>query len=208
MRIKGSSVQRFFPIFLKYWSPSVTFSETSTTTMFNIMATYAALGSQPDRQKISVTDIVKKSGYSRTTFYSYFSDVEEIISMMEEMISYHTYINADVYLNSLMGNLGEEEEDEIIRTLDDFGPYIYALMEHSPGYQTRYTATFHKAFEKAISQTAVSDDIRITLVDATCAAMVYMISQKLYQKGPASFKIPLEAAKIIIQSITKNTNQD
>lgn len=208
MRIKGRSVQLFLPVFLKYRSPANTVSKTSTNTIYNILTTYAQLGIKNERKKISVSDIVKKSGYSRTTFYTYFADVQEIVDMLEDMISYHMYTNADVYFSCFLGALSPKEEAEVLSAIDNFSDYIYALMLHSPGYEERYHELFVKSFEKAIHFKQISTETQAIMLNAVYASMVHLISEHLKGNETVTYRAAMDAVKIIMQSIVKQDVSD
>lgn len=63
--------------------------EITEKTRQNFMDVFCELYSQKPIEKISVQEIAKKSGYNRSTFYQYFTDIYELLDSVEnDLLNY------------------------------------------------------------------------------------------------------------------------
>ena len=73
--------------------------EITDKTRQKFMDVFCELYSQKPIEQITIQEIAKKSGYNRSTFYQYFSDIYELLD----------YVETDM-LNYIKGELKKEEE--------------------------------------------------------------------------------------------------
>lgn len=197
MRIKGKTVQLFLPIFLRSQNMSESVSKTNMLTIYNIFSSYAQIVLKKNSCKISVKELTAKAGYSRTTFYTYFTDIQDVYTMLADMISYHMYINSSAYYACFLGEATADEQEEILRAVEDFAPFISALMK-TPEYEQRYIKDFSDAFHKTLNIVDIPENIRPQLINALSAAMVALI--KIVDDS-FSLRNALSLSQRIIQSI-------
>lgn len=210
MKIKGRTVLQFLPFFLQVQNPNGHISDTSITTIYNILTSYSQLLQLKKSVKISVKDLIIKAGYSRTTFYSYFKDVSEVHDTLLEMISYHTNINSDVYFTCFLGQVTPVEEKEILMTILDFSPYIQAMILSSPEYSTQYRKDINNAFSKVINVKEIPEETLPYLLNALSAAMVALLADCFLDNNMLSLQKAMNCTKLLIQSIIdvpKNSNK-
>lgn len=174
MKIKGKTVQLFLPTFLRSQNLSDTISNTNLMTIYNIISSYVQICLKKDSPKVSVKELTAKAGYSRTTFYTYFTEINDIYNMLADMVSYHMYINSAAYCSCFLGKATESEQDEILSTIENFTPFINALMK-TPGYENRYINDFNDAFNKTLNIADIPKNIRPQLINALSATMVALI---------------------------------
>lgn len=204
MKIKGRTILQFLPLFLRVQNPNKHISNTNITTTYNILTSYVQLILQKKQGKISVKDLISRAGYSRTTFYSYFTDVQDVHNTLAEIISYHMFINSDVYFLCFLGKVTPAEEKEILMTIQEFSPYIHALNIHSPTeYTARYIKDFNDAFSKTVYVKEIPEATRPYLLNALCAAMVALITDTFDDTDnniSLSLQKAMNCAKLLIQS--------
>lgn len=69
--------------------PRTRASSKSQKTQLRIIDTYLALMKNTDFDKITVSELVKEAGITRTTFYAYFEDVYDLLGYVENEIVEH-----------------------------------------------------------------------------------------------------------------------
>lgn len=206
MKIKGSTVQLFLPLFLRSRNFNGNITNMNILTIYDILNAYVQLSMQKKTAKISVKELAAKAGYSRTTFYAYFTEVKDVHNTLEDMISYHMHINSDIYLACFIGDVTEKEEMAILNTIKDFSPYIHALMLRSPEYEQRYRNDFMLALSKVIYKADVPKETRPYLLRSISGAMVLLVND-LADDDMDSFKKSMNTAKLIIQSLIKPSGE-
>jgi AcrR family transcriptional regulator len=81
--------------------------------------TFCELYSQKPIEKITVQEITNKSGYNRSTFYQYFTDIYELLSYIEnEVLS---------YLKAALKNESPLPVQSILLLFEEKGTYLSAL---------------------------------------------------------------------------------
>ena len=64
-------------------------------TKIDLADAFWILSKEKDFEKITVSDVIKKAGYNRTTFYRYFENVSKIQEYAESLLSPELSINAN-----------------------------------------------------------------------------------------------------------------
>lgn len=201
MRILGKTPDQFIPIYLEECKPEISLSETTVYTISNILQTFVLLGSAEGNKKISIKQLASKAGYSRTTIYTYFEDVIDIQKSIEEMIFLHTRKNAVMYYHSLLDELSPEEDREIIETVNNFKPFIFAVRNIDPSFSMRYQDYILKSFYNVAHGGGIRREIRPLLTTAVASSLATIILDNAESQDDSAVPYGLSAAKIIIKSV-------
>lgn len=202
MQILGKTPYDFIPIYLEECRTDISLSETTIYTISNILQTFVLLANHAADRKISIKQLASKAGYSRTTIYTYFEDINDIQKCIEEMIHLHTRKNAKMYYQSLLDRLSEEEDLEIITTVANFKPFINAILHIDPSFSARYQENLLNSFYYVAQGGGIPKEIRPLLSYAVSSSLTTII---LDNQNPltesSTIGNGLTAAKIIIKSV-------
>ena len=201
MRILGKTPDQFIPIYLQECRPEISLSETTIYTISNILQTFVMLGTGKTDKKITIKQLASKAGYSRTTVYTYFEDVNDIQKCIEEMLFLHTQKNAALYYQCLLDRLSEAEDQEVIETVSSFRPYIYAIHNIDPAFAERYQNYILKSFYNVAQGGGIRKEIRPLLTTAVASSLATIILEEPSSPGDQSTAYGLNAAKIIMKSV-------
>ena len=98
------------------------------TTKDNLIKAFWSIYKEKDINKITVTEIIKKAGYNRSTFYCYFENVQSVLNYIED-----TILKA---LNDIIYNRNKKEDfenkiffDELVDFNKKYGEYIVILLK-------------------------------------------------------------------------------
>jgi AcrR family transcriptional regulator len=99
--------------------------ERKMQTRSNLMDSFWTLYKTNHIGDISVKDITELSGYNRSTFYEYFTDVYDLLDQIENHI-------IELLKNEMAKNLMDTEDPDIINRMDQFfkknGDYMSVLL--------------------------------------------------------------------------------
>lgn len=201
MKILGKNPDQFLPIYLEECRPDISLSETTVYTISNILQTFVILAAGESPKKITIKQLASKAGYSRTTVYTYFEDINDIQKNIEEMIYLHTRKNAALYWECLLNQLSSQEDSEIIETVSSFQPYIFAIQNIDPTFSARYEKYILNSFYNVARGGGIRKEIRPLLSAAIASSLATIILEKRESSEDPSIGYGLNAAKIIIKSV-------
>lgn len=123
---------------------------------------FLILVNEKELEKITVSDVIKKAGIVRSTFYAHYQDMPQLISKVEDRTV------SDIFL--IMGELDTADNSQLyntfFQTICDYvksNPYLIKVLTLPRGEQlvSKLITMFHRYIMQTLSQTQ-SDDIEMT----------------------------------------------
>ncbi len=114
----------------------------------NIMTAFWSIYKNKNIDKISVTEVIEKAGYNRSTFYYYFKNVQAVLDYIEDEILDHLM---DITLNKHnIYALDQEFGKDLINLYDTYGDYICFLLSEKgdPNFLTKFQKTARHIYYK------------------------------------------------------------
>lgn len=172
-------------------------TETAERTKSNLSDAFWQLYCHNDISKISIKNITDKAGYNRSTFYQYFTDINDVLGRIEDSVIGNIAENVSEILSS------ENEDDwmsRIIEMYDEKSGYLSVLLGENgdPTFLDKLKAVMRPIY---ISKAKLgNDDFRANMaLEFTIAGSLACIIYWHGQNKP----VPAKEAVAIVRSIMK-----
>lgn len=177
-------------------------SPTAKQTRQKIMNTFWELYKDGGIEKTSVTKICELTGYNRSTFYTYFTDVYDVLDEIEKDV-----ISFDKFKSVIFSNIIEHDKKEVpLRVFIDFyeenNDYLVVLLgEHGdPSFRQKTIKKLAPGVFSLLGITNTEDKYLNYLIEYQSSAVLSTIT-KWYQNGK---DIPCDELITLLYNITTN----
>lgn len=123
-----------------------------------------------DPSKVTVSRLADKAGYSRTTFYQHFFDIQDVHQTLEEILLYGIEMNSKFYGTLFKSRDVPDSFLNFYDVLNRYGKYILTLMNHDKTFVYKYKEHFTSVFSREFFQGEQNDDILRAYASWICAA--------------------------------------
>ena len=178
-------------------------SSTAEQTRDNIKDAFWRLYTQKPIRKVSVTEVCTVAGYNRSTFYTYFHDVYDVLDAIETEL-----IPVDEFTAVIMRGVSNPEGSqailsEFLSLFETCDAYFSVLLSRDgdPNFRSKLLSRFLAAFSQALPS-GLSKESRYVLEYQNAGIM--MTIARWYMNGK---DIPAEELIHLLLNLTQNGTQ-
>lgn len=172
-------------------------------TRSNIKSAFWDLYEKKRLEQITVSEICKKAGYNRSTFYDYYSDIYAVLDEIESEIITPSDFQELILNNVIFGTSREEMIQKLLDLYERKSKYLTVLLgeKGDPAYRVKLLERIAPVLMELGSCKKEADKTRLRYLMEYQSSGILSMLNKWFTEGK---KIPAQQMVELLMSITVN----